>query len=78
MPAGSSGSVVLQQGSEVPLGLTRQQVENRLGRPAVPLHRKDANYSCMFYDIVGQPKTVQLQYCFSGGRLRLLASYISR
>jgi hypothetical protein len=76
--AGAPGSVVFQQGSAVPLGLSQQQVERRLGSPAVPLHRKDANYDCMFYDIVGQPTTVQLQYCFNGGRLKVLASYISR
>lgn len=76
--AGTHGSVALQRATEVPLGLTAQQVEGRLGSPAVPLHRKDANYSCMFYEIIGQPPTVQLQYCFSAGKLRVIASYIGR
>lgn len=60
----------------MPLGLTPRQVERRLGAPAVSLRKKDAHFNCMFYDIAGQPTTVQLQYCFRGGRLRLLASYI--
>jgi hypothetical protein len=76
--AGAPGSVLLQVGDTVPLGLTSEQVERRLGKPAVSLRRKDANYRCMFYNLVGQPPTVQLQYCFSGGKLRVLASYIRR
>lgn len=74
--AGDPGSVTTQEGEIVPLGLTPAQVARRLGPPAVALHRKDAHYSCMFYDLVGQPRGVQLQYCFHGGKLKLLSSYV--
>jgi hypothetical protein len=74
--AGVRGAVDLQQGTSVPLGLTARQLEARLGTPAVGLHRKDKNYRCMFYEIVGEPPYVRLQYCFKGGRLRLLSSYV--
>jgi len=68
--------VTTQEGELVPLGVTPAEVVHRLGRPAVALHRKDAHYSCMFYDLVGQPHGVQLQYCFRAGRLKLLSSYV--
>ena len=60
----------------MPLGLSPGDVVTRLGPPAVPLHRKDAHYRCMFYDVVGQPRTVQMQFCFRGGGLRLLSTYV--
>lgn len=78
VPDGSPGSVALQKGDSIPLGLTPNQVVRRLGEPATPLHRKDTHFRCMFYNIVGQPPTVQLQYCFRGGKLKVLASYIRR
>jgi hypothetical protein len=73
---GARGAVTVSEGQAVPLGLTPAAVERRLGAPAVSLRRKDAHFDCMFYDIVGQPRRVQIQYCFRGGRLKLLASYI--
>jgi hypothetical protein len=66
----------LPKGQDVPLGLTPAEVSHRLGEPAVSLYRKDSHYRCMLYDLVGQPPSVQLQYCFRGGKLKLLASYV--
>lgn len=74
--AGAPGSVTLPKGQDVPLGLTPAEVSHRLGEPAVSLYRKDSHYRCMLYDLVGQPPSVQLQYCFRGGKLKLLASYV--
>jgi hypothetical protein len=73
---GAPGSVTVVRGNAVPLGITPAQVVRRLGAPAAPLQRKDAYYRCMYYNVVDQPPTVQLQYCFADGELKIVASYI--
>jgi hypothetical protein len=73
---GAPGSISVEAGNAVPLGISPARVIHQLGQPAVSLRRKDAHYRCMFYDIAGQPPTVQLQYCFAGEKLKIVASYI--
>jgi len=75
--AGAPGSVSVSQGNSVPLGLTPPQLLRRLGPPAASL-RRSASTDCMLYQIVGQPAQVRLQFCFSGGRLKLLSTYLGR
>lgn len=77
VPSGAPGAISVEAGNAVPLGIEPRRVVSRLGPPVVPLHRKDPHYRCMFYDLIGQPPSVQLQFCFAGGKLKLVASYVS-
>jgi len=71
------GAITVEAGSAVPLGIRPAQVIRRLGPPAVPLRAKGAHARCMLYDLIGQPPTVRLQYCFAAGKLDVVASYIA-
>jgi hypothetical protein len=73
---GTPGAIAVEAGNAVPLGIRPSELIRRLGAPAVPLRRRDERYRCMFYYLIGQPPTVQLQYCFRQGELDVVATYI--
>lgn len=74
-PAGAPGSVSAAAGGAVPLGLTRAEVEDRIGPPATPPQPRPDGFRCMLYLMAEQPPYVKLQYCFRGDRLKYLSTY---
>ncbi len=77
MPNRPTGTALtLGQANAVPLGLTVAQVVRRLGTPVIGL-RQRGHYRCLFYDVAGQPPSDRLQFCFSAGKLVVIASSIT-
>jgi hypothetical protein len=74
-PAGASGSVPATAGSEVPLGITRAQLEERLGAPAAPLREFPDGFQCSLYRISEEPPFVKLRYCFRHEHLKFFSTY---
>lgn len=60
----AAGAITLEQAQELPGDVSRSEVEERLGEPAVERpQRGNPGATCLFYSITDQPDTLW-QFCF--------------